>query len=304
MSDQSVPNVSILSAVYNEELYIDEMIESVIAQTEPNWELLFVDDGSTDNTVKRIVRASTLDSRIKLVGQGRKLGKVGAFNLAFEHARGELVVLLAGDDRLPQTSLAVRLAVLAESLATGEKRAAAFRLVTFSDNPKFHGLVIPRRAEGNLSGGTVAMTRTLAKDVFPIPAGLVAEDVWIAEAIRAIAPEVSTSSEIVLEYRIHPENSNPRAQPFRTMNDSMHKRARPYQLLLNDPRFTLGSQARRRLEKKLEVEQLRYDGNVVGLLALKDVGMIDRLRALSSSNRLAWSIRKAFFRLLSGQGGS
>src|SRR6187200_2452417 len=99
--------VSILSPVFNESLYIDEMIRTVVAQSHSDWELLFVDDGSTDETADLIHTWTLTDPRIKLVSRDQKLGKVAAFNRAFDESSGSLLVLLAGDDRLPPDSLAI-----------------------------------------------------------------------------------------------------------------------------------------------------------------------------------------------------
>jgi glycosyltransferase involved in cell wall biosynthesis len=59
------PRVTVLTAAYNQERYIGRCIESVLAQTYADWEMIIVDDGSTDNT--RGVAASFCDPRIKLI---------------------------------------------------------------------------------------------------------------------------------------------------------------------------------------------------------------------------------------------
>lgn len=292
--------ISILSAVYNEARYVDEMIDSVVAQGERNWEILFVDDGSTDGTADRVRERSSTDPRIKLVSAGQKLGKVEAFNRAFQASCGEVIILLAGDDRLPPDSLAIRLNSLALPVRAGEMRAAAFRLVTFSEQRKYDGLVVPKRGTGNLSGGTIALTRPLAEKVFPIPSELVAEDIWIAEAIRAVAPDVISRPEIVLEYRIHPGNSNPRARPFHEMTDSLHERARPYGLIHESVRFQLDQKATERLRARATLEDFRHEGRLLQLITMRSVPITDRLRALSSAHPLLFWIRRSFYGLFSG----
>jgi len=102
------PRISILSAVYNEAQHIAEMIKTVQAQDLLDWEILFVDDGSTDDTVKLIKKHAAQDPRVRLISHGSKLGKVKAFNTALEASLGDVIVLLAGDDRLPQGSLVSR----------------------------------------------------------------------------------------------------------------------------------------------------------------------------------------------------
>lgn len=291
---------SILSAVFNESDFIDEMIDSVIAQTESHWELLFVDDGSTDDTVDRIRRRSRGDSRIALVGHGKKIGKVAAFNSAFAASTGEMVVLLAGDDRLPVDSLATRVSALRLSLENNEARAASFRLLTFSEDRKFDKLLVPKGKGGNFSGGTIALTRPLAEMIFPIPSELIAEDIWIAEVVRAVAPDVISQMDVVLEYRIHRGNSNPRQLPFDEMNESLHMRARPYHLLLQSDRYELNAEASGRLRQRIALEDSRYRGDIWTILLLGDVPWTEKLRAISSANRAAFWLRRRFYGLFSG----
>jgi glycosyltransferase involved in cell wall biosynthesis len=89
------PKVSIMMAVYNGEKYIGEAIASVIAQTFQDWELLIVNDGSTDNTVD--VVQSFQDARIHLFHQANS-GPSIARNTAIDHARGDYLAYLDSDD--------------------------------------------------------------------------------------------------------------------------------------------------------------------------------------------------------------
>lgn len=90
-----MPKISIVMPVYNQAEYAAETIESVLAQTFGDWELVIVDDGSTDGSAERILRYS--DSRIRYFYQ-RNRGVSAARNLALEEARGEFVGFLDADD--------------------------------------------------------------------------------------------------------------------------------------------------------------------------------------------------------------
>lgn len=83
-------------AVYNCEKYIFETISSVINQTYKDWELLIVDDGSTDNT-KKIIEKFLLDLRIKYFYQ-KNQKQAKARNLAFKHSTGIFLAILDADD--------------------------------------------------------------------------------------------------------------------------------------------------------------------------------------------------------------
>ena len=91
------PLISIIMPAYNASRYIAESIESVLAQSYTNWELLIVDDGSTDNTASVINTFTKNDARIQYLHQNR--GRQGkARNLAIRKSAGELIAFLDADD--------------------------------------------------------------------------------------------------------------------------------------------------------------------------------------------------------------
>jgi len=92
----SQPRVTVFIPVHNREHYIRCAIESILAQDLTDFELLIVDDGSTDHTVDVI--ASYPDPRIRLVENGRNLGIPASRNRGLELARGEFIALLDSDD--------------------------------------------------------------------------------------------------------------------------------------------------------------------------------------------------------------
>jgi glycosyltransferase involved in cell wall biosynthesis len=88
--------VSIIVPAYNAQNFIEETIRSVLMQTYHNWEMIIVDDGSTDNTAK-VIAPFLSDSRIKYVfQQNGKQGK--ARNLAISFAKGYYLAFLDADD--------------------------------------------------------------------------------------------------------------------------------------------------------------------------------------------------------------
>ncbi|MBF0722785.1 glycosyltransferase family 2 protein [Sanguibacter inulinus] len=292
--------ISILTAVYNESLYVADMIASVLAQTHEDLELVIVDDGSTDDTVARARAAAGSDPRVVIIAEGEKLGKVGAFNRAYAESSGGAVVLLGGDDIVPPDSLEHRLDVLDGAAEGTPADAAFFRLKTFSTNPKFDGMVLPRKDTGNRSGGTVIMRRELADSVFPIDESLVAEDIWIALVIDHLAQTVRSSGHVVLNYRIHAHNSNPRHLPFDKMTQSLHRRMLPYRLIRESSRFSLSREEEQRFRVREQLEALRVDGRGLAILRLGSAPLVERLRAFSSSGPRVHALRSRLYRLFSG----
>lgn len=104
-----MPKVTVLLPTYQSERYLPETINSVLAQTYHDFELLVVDDHSVDNTEK-IVK-SYHDPRI-LILHGRQRGLADALNLGIDQARGEYVARIDADDTMAPTRLAKQAAFL------------------------------------------------------------------------------------------------------------------------------------------------------------------------------------------------
>jgi teichuronic acid biosynthesis glycosyltransferase TuaG len=92
-----VESVSIIMPAYNAEKYIEESILSAVNQTYRNWELIIINDGSTDNTRAIAEKFSNQDKRIKVVNQqNKRLG--GARNTGIQNSTGEWIAFLDSDD--------------------------------------------------------------------------------------------------------------------------------------------------------------------------------------------------------------
>lgn len=93
------PLVSIIMPVYNGERFLSEAIDSIIAQTYENWELLAVDDGSDDNSVSIIEKYAQKDSRIKLyINDSGEHGPGIARNYGIERISGKYTYFIDADD--------------------------------------------------------------------------------------------------------------------------------------------------------------------------------------------------------------
>ena len=90
--------VSIVTPAYNAERFIHEAIESVINQTYSNWEMIIVDDCSTDETTDIVKNYQQKDDRIKLIELEENSGSAVARNTAMDHATGRYLAFLDSDD--------------------------------------------------------------------------------------------------------------------------------------------------------------------------------------------------------------
>jgi glycosyltransferase involved in cell wall biosynthesis len=108
---QQNPKVSVLIPTYNYARFLDEAIESVLHQTFTDFELIIVDNQSTDNT-EELVQKYLKDPRVSYYKNPKNLGLVGNFNKALEYANGEYIKYLLADDKLDHSLLAKFVAVL------------------------------------------------------------------------------------------------------------------------------------------------------------------------------------------------
>lgn len=92
------PLVSVITPIYNGEKTIEKTIKSVLEQTYNKFEMIIVDDLSSDNTVNIIKKYQKKDKRIKLFILNKKGGASGARNFALKKATGKYIAFLDGDD--------------------------------------------------------------------------------------------------------------------------------------------------------------------------------------------------------------
>lgn len=93
------PLITVLIPLYNAQEYIEETIESVIKQTYQNWEIIIIDDCSTDNSRDIIKKYEIQNSRIKLIKSELNFGgPARPRNIGIENAKGEYIAFLDADD--------------------------------------------------------------------------------------------------------------------------------------------------------------------------------------------------------------
>ena len=90
--------VSIIVPMYNAEKFIGKTIESVLAQTYQNWEMLIMNDVSTDNSLAIVSLYAKKDERIKIVNTEKNVGVVKGRNFLIDLASGKYIAFLDADD--------------------------------------------------------------------------------------------------------------------------------------------------------------------------------------------------------------
>jgi len=92
MRINKIPKISILTTVYNREKYLAACIESVLASSYQNWELIIVDDVSTDTSVAIAKSYEKKDARIKVYVNAQNLGDYPNRNKAASYAKGKMLL--------------------------------------------------------------------------------------------------------------------------------------------------------------------------------------------------------------------
>lgn len=130
----TAPTVSIVIPMYNAEPFIGKMIDCILAQTYSDWELLVVDDGSTDTGKRIVAEYAAKDPRIKLMVRSEERTKGGntCRNIGLENVAGEYVVFFDADDLIAPYCLEQRVDFISRH---PELDFAIFPLTAFKKEP-------------------------------------------------------------------------------------------------------------------------------------------------------------------------
>lgn len=164
------PTVSVIMPVYNTAKYIQGAVDSVLAQTFKNFELLIIDDEGTDGSIELCRRYN--DSRIRIISQANR-GLAGARNTGIRNARGRFIALLDSDDVWEPEKLSHHVAHLRSSPEVGISYAASKlidddgNLLSIVQQPKLHDVsardVFLRNPVGN--GSAPVIRKAVFEDI-------------------------------------------------------------------------------------------------------------------------------------------
>jgi len=235
------PLISIIIPVYNTKRYLDETIGSVLKQTYKNWELILVDDGSTDGSVDLIKDYCNSDIRIRLIEQANS-GQGAARNNGIRQAKGDLIAFLDSDDLWTPEKLSIQ---LEEKVKYGVEFQYAHGYLMYEDqnnkletydwiSGEFKGLEFFNQLfiSCSVNTDTVLMDKIIFDkvglfDTDPELRGTEDFDLWLRVAKENY--KVYGSKERIAYYRIHPGGTH---LNFYKQNKGRLKTFRKY---LNDP---------------------------------------------------------------------
>lgn len=134
------PLVSIITPAYNSDKFIGETIESVINQTYKNWEMIIVDDGSTDKTCDIVKKYCKRDIRVQYFWQKNSGRPAVPRNVAIRRAKGKYIAFLDSDDLWVSEKLAKQV----EYMEKHPDLALVYGLAKCVGNPLFEGRLVVR----------------------------------------------------------------------------------------------------------------------------------------------------------------
>lgn len=130
MNEQA--KISIIVPVYNREKWLEETILSVMAQTYSNWELLLIDDGSSDRSIELAKAYALEDTRIKsIIRNSLKKGASVCRNIGIKNSSGEFILFLDSDDLLAPFALEQRYALI----SSAKVDFVVFPMLLFQEKP-------------------------------------------------------------------------------------------------------------------------------------------------------------------------
>ena len=107
-----IPEISVIMPVYNAGIYLSETIDSILNQTQAHFELIILNDKSTDNSLAIIQKYLEKDSRIILIDKLQNIGPANLRNEGFSIAKGKFIALMDADDIALPTRFEKQIAVL------------------------------------------------------------------------------------------------------------------------------------------------------------------------------------------------
>jgi len=151
------PYFSVVLPVYNAAPHLAATIRSILNQSDGEFELIIIDDGSTDESLSIMLPFADQDNRIKLISQNNQ-GVSSARNLGIEMAKGQMVAFIDSDDLWRSEKLAIHRAFHIQN----EHLAGSFAKIAFIDNDATDGY--QARTYSTVEPGPISVDKVIAEN--------------------------------------------------------------------------------------------------------------------------------------------
>lgn len=228
MQHERIRSLTVILPVYNAAPHLTQCIDSLLAQTYRDFELLIVDDGSTDESAKIITEYANRDARVRPVLNHRNLGLIGVLNTAIAECESTFVARMDADDWSEPERLALQIAFLENHPEVaivgswielfGEKQ----EVWHYRQQDAFIKALLLFKTNGFPHNSLVARTDVLQRFPYDVDYEYV-EDTELWTRIMMQAPEIRFANipKVLTHYRIYGEQVS---QRFRDEQDACYAR--------------------------------------------------------------------------------
>lgn len=205
------PLISVVMATYNGEKYLSRQLDSLLAQTYPNVEIVICDDASTDGTSLLLASYGAIHSNIRIYHNKKNLGYIGNFERAITLSSGALVALCDQDDYWHPEKLSVQYEALGEvalvycdsRICDDQLEPIGFTVSTIS-NCQNYTSCLQQAVFCRIYGNTMLFKKSMLQGALPFPTVL-PHDWWIS-FLAAHKGGIVYCNQILVEYRQHADN--------------------------------------------------------------------------------------------------
>ena len=217
--------VSIAMATYNGERYVAKQLESILAQTYKNIEVIVCDDASSDDTVSIIEAFAKKDARVRLIKNENTLGYVKNFEKAISLCRGEYIALADQDDIWMEEKIATLKAEIGDaSLIHSDAYLIDEKGDVFCNSYSryerkylYPKNIVELVFNPSVTGCSVLFTKKLQEKILPFCKDIYVHDLWIS-MIAYKADGITYCDKPLIRYRQHRDNqiglSNASIKPY------------------------------------------------------------------------------------------
>ena len=216
MTEQKRPEISIIVPVYKAEKYLNECIDSILAQTFTDFELILVDDGSPDNCPALCDAAAAKDSRIRVIHKPNG-GVSTARNAGLDAARGNWIGFVDSDDVIDRTfyekmyrtvkKYGTKLAVSNIFYIEEDGAVSAYKDLPIQDEVLTREECAHRVRLTPMAHVTTKLYRREIFENIRFPAGRLYEDAYILPDVLEEITEMACVAEPLYHYRINSTNN-------------------------------------------------------------------------------------------------
>lgn len=202
------PVVSVVMPAYNTEKYIREAVSSIENQTLRDWELLVVDDCSTDHTYEILQKLAQEDARIKIIRNQTNCGAAMSRNIAFSQCSGKYVALLDSDDLWEPEKLEKQ--VICAEKTGADIIYCSYSIIDECGRKKPPDFIVPEHTDFNsmLKKSTISCSTALLKSKlvaqFQFPTHMYHEDLAYWLELLKNGANAAGVIEVLASYRITP----------------------------------------------------------------------------------------------------